>query len=162
MPTGAITVRSASIRSEIANLTKRMMSLEPALKRIGLYLVEVSQQAFDNESDPVTGQPWKPLSPKYKAWKEGRNTRMSARRRRTPGFRPRGTKILVLQGYLKRSIHSLVTGKKRVAVGTNVPYGEYHQYGTGKMPRRRFLGWNKQDEEEIRGIVARYVWGGER
>ncbi|HOX20993.1 MAG TPA: phage virion morphogenesis protein [Gemmatimonadales bacterium] len=145
---------------EIGSWISRCADMTPALKRIGLYGVEVSKQAFDAESDPETYAAWKPLSPKYKAWKESYNRRKADRRRR--GLRGVvGTKILVFHGDLKRSIHHLITGKRSVAIGTGVPYGKYHQYGRG-VPERRFLGLHPDDQTEIRDIVSRWIVEGKR
>jgi len=145
---------------EISGLITRTRDMTPTLKRIGLYGVEVSKQAFDAESDPETHSGWKPLSPKYKRWKESYNRRKANRSR--GGLRGViGTKILVFHGDLKRSIHHLITGKRGVAIGTGVPYGNYHQLGRG-VPRRRFLGLHRDDQEEIRDIVARWLSEGKR
>ena len=75
-----------------------------------------------------SGESWMALSPRYAAWKAAHY----------PG---RG--ILVRSGALKASLLSpsadgavFEPGPTSLTVGTNVPYGIYHQKGTWKMPQR--------------------------
>ena len=52
---------------------------------------------------------------------------------------------LVKSGRLKRSVTTLTNDSlvritdKRIDFGTKVPYGQYHQWGTKHLPRRRFF-----------------------
>ena len=52
---------------------------------------------------------------------------------------------LVKSGRLKRSVTTRTNDSlvritdKRIDFGTKVPYGQYHQWGTKRLPRRRFF-----------------------
>jgi phage gpG-like protein len=80
------------------------------------------------------GGNWAWLSPKYAAWKH----------KHYPG-----QPLLVREGTLRESVRWGGTGvgsggifeaySTFAIVGTTVPYGNYHQYGTSRMPARPFL-----------------------
>ena len=139
-----IRVDVSEVRDYFATLGARIRKKEPLLKRIGTFAVEVSKQAFREGRDPNTGDRWEPLSPAYAKWK-ARN-----RYSKTP---------LTLKGALRRSIHYGVLGKKSVAWGTDRKYGRFHQYGTKRLPQRRFLGLSRDDVYQIDQIITRWVRG---
>ena len=64
---------------------------------------------------------------------------------------------------MKKSIHSIITGKRSVAIGTNVASGAVHQFGSGggvggaEIPARPFLGIDSRGEREVVDIVTRYI-----
>lgn len=80
------------------------------------------------------GGAWAPLSPKYRVWKQ----------RHYPG-----QPILVREGRLRESVRWGGTGlgaggifqaeRQFVVAGTAIPYGQFHQTGTSRMPARPFL-----------------------
>lgn len=45
-------------------------------------------------------------------------------------------------------------GKQAIELGTSVPYGVYHQYGTNKMPMRKFLFIGPESQFNSKGRVA--------
>jgi phage gpG-like protein len=58
---------------------------------------------------------------------------------------------------LRRSI------SKRIETGmpvlrTRVSYAGFHQFGTRKMPQRKFMVIRREDREQIRRIIERH-WG---
>lgn len=58
-------------------------------------------------------------------------------------------KTLNKTGTLQRSIHRTDAENGSVMVGTNAPYGEYHQFGTKKLPPRPFIAIDKKTEERV-------------
>ena len=125
------------------------------LRTIGQYVTEISKQAFDNQSDPATGQAWPSLNPIYAAYKR--------KQRRSP-------QALIWGGHLKRGIGYSVT-IPRVTIGPSVHYGVHHQFGTGGMslgrsggsrqslPARPFLGLSPTHEKEIEKMISNFITG---
>jgi phage gpG-like protein len=121
--------------------------INEALDIAGEMVLDSSQQAFRDSQDPVTGAPW----PRLKAG--------TIRRRRKRG---RGAQILMDTGLLRRSLGRggpqsvwRRTGSERLEVGTVVRYGVYHQSNKPRkvIPRRRFLGVNRQVGEAVLSVV---------
>ena len=150
-----VTVNAAKAISYLKGMVRRMQVPEPALKRVGQYVVGLSQQAFKDSRDPTTHGAWKPLSDVTKSLRRGSTEQ-----------------ILVDVGTLRKSIHKLITGKNKVAVGTNKVYGAMHQYGgttsprsmipNKKIPARPYLGIDKAGYSEIHNIVKRYMVEGKK
>jgi phage gpG-like protein len=62
-------------------------------------------------------------------------------------FNGRGGGTLFDTGTLYHSIQLYSVSPYERSIGTNVPYGRFHNEGTAILPKREFLGWAKQDEE---------------
>ena len=143
---------------EVGRMLQRMRVPEPALKRVGQYVVGLSQQAFKDQSDPTTHSAWTPL----------RDVTLELRRNEDNN----SVKILRDGGYLLKSIHHIITGKRSVAVGSDKVYSRIQHLGGTTSPRsmipgkripaRPFLGFDKQGGIEISTIVKRYVVEGRR
>jgi len=143
---------------ELSRMTQRMRVPGPALKRVGTYVVGLSQQAFKDQADPTT----------HKGWAELRDVTLERRRNRDNS----SVKILRDNGHLFKSIHHIITGKRTVAVGSDKVYSRMHQLGGTTSPRsmipgkripaRPFLGFDKQGGMEITAIVKRYIVKGKR
>ena len=93
----------------------------------------------------VNSGKWYPLSPDT----------ILARRREG-----RGHKILIDTGILMNSITYKVEGNT-LLVGTNVPYGAYHQHGTKNMIARPFLTFLQEIVREFQGTFQRLIEGKE-
>lgn len=114
------------------------------LDEAGAVLLNRVRKRFLNEVDP-DGNPWKPSR--------------AGIRRRSKG----GTGTLFDTGRLYRSIQLAPTQTKPLAQGemaestifTDVEYGAAHQYGTKRLPKRRFLGINQDDMEIYGKVLAR-------
>lgn len=110
--------------------------------------LERSAQAYDREADPVTGRPWAALKPSTRVRKAKRCTTL---------------RKLVCSGRLRGSMKqggagNIVQVTRRYArVGTSVPYGIFHQHGTRKMRRRRFLGVSRVAIREMRSEAERML-----
>ncbi len=87
------------------------------------------------------GTAWPALNPAYK------------KRKKTDGG------ILQLEGDLRKSIVSLVTGGLSVEIGTNLVYAATHQFGDPRrnIPQREFLGLSPENEEAISGLIEAWI-----
>jgi len=96
------------------------------------FLIEqdVKNYIFKNEEDS-SGEKWKRLKNERPRNRRGKRKTKNKKKRKS-------SKILQNTGRLKRSTSSDFDSRE-VTVGTNVPYAEYHQFGTGNIPKREFL-----------------------
>jgi phage gpG-like protein len=101
---------------------------QEAFQRLKPYALASIHRNFDRARDPKTGQPWAPL--KY-----------------------RTGMILVKTGRMRASIR--IVGRERsITAEAPVPYAGFHQHGTRTIPRRRFLGFARDDLRMMIGILA--------
>jgi phage virion morphogenesis protein len=144
---------------------RAVASLRPVFADIGEYLLRAVDARFSSETGP-DGQPWAPLSERYKR-------------------RKRGAKILTENSLLRRINYS--ASEDDLVVGTNRIYGAIHQLGMPptlqnvrghttrkgvnvpahtrlmRMPARPYLGINPKDETELAEIVNEHLtlaWSG--
>ena len=110
-------------------MVARVKSLKPAMEAGALDIKKLVDDAFYKSIDPNTGVAWKPLQEST-----------TDRRRQGPGpaSRKRIHKPLVDTGRLRGSIATKAFDKS-ITYGTNVEYAGPHQFGTKKIPQRRFL-----------------------
>lgn len=79
-----------------------------------------------------------------------------------------GRPILVDTGRLRESLRTPshedhireVTGE-HVTIGSSVEYGQYHQTGTGNLPRRQIIELRDEDVDRWTRIVEAYLHGGD-
>lgn len=113
--------------------------LTPLMKAIGSLLEGSTRQRFADKQSP-SGVQWAVLLPQTIKAKNGR------------------ANILVDSGDLVRSITFHAAGDS-VVVGTDRPYGKYHQTGTQHMVARPFLGLSDDDKREITDLIHDYLAG---
>ena len=158
----------AAVRQRLHDLQAAAGDMTPALKNIGEYQLQSTEQNFRSETGP-DGQPWQEVSPKRRA-------------------RKKHPKVLTESSHLRDSVNYRAK-RKSVTIGTNAPYAAAHQFGFagqvqvpqhnrlisqafGKplafpvwgtvgafsfeqhIPERRFLGIGPADLEEIHSIVG--------
>ena len=70
---------------------------------------------------------------------------------------PTGRRKLVKTGRLRQSIRVLGKTKTTRKVGTDVPYGVYHNEGTKYIPQRKFMGKSKRLDSQNEKIIDRFV-----
>ena len=100
---------------------------------------------YDNNAGP-DGRFWKRLAPSTIEQKQ-----------RLGGFSPAGLPKLVRTGRLRASFVTrarAVRGGSEGAVGTDVPYAVFHQFGTSRMPKREPLGVAQEDVKIVRRIMC--------
>jgi len=88
-------------------------------------------ETFDKEA--FDGKKWKPLK------------------------NPTGRRKLVKTGRLRQSIRVLSKTKASRRIGTDVPYGVYHNDGTKYIPQRKFMGKSKRLDSQNEKIIDRFV-----
>jgi phage virion morphogenesis protein len=154
-----ITVDRAQLGAAEAGLNRlawRLADMTPVMDAIGQYIVASTMERFEKGEGP-DGFPWRP----------------SQRARETGG------QTLIDTGRLRSSL-SADAYADRVDVGTNLIYAAIHQAGGTirpvnaehlvfrignrtifadqvDMPARPYLGINKDDQDEIAGIVEAYI-----
>ena len=132
-----------NLPKNLKRAVRRSMNLERPLKLIGLQMLKSTDKTFKEEGRPK----WSDLADSTKA-----------QRRRGP----RATrKIAILQdtGKLKGSITYEVRRPSAVRWGPSrvAPYGIFHQLGTRRMKKRKFLGMYPEDQLRIRQIIKKEV-----
>ena len=136
----SIDANTPEILEALQALLRRIGNLEPAFEDIGAYLERSHDDRWQEQVSP-DGTPWAPLSEKYQE-KKPKNK----------------DKILVLEGYLRGSLH-YETSPKELALGTNLIYGATHQFGREEdnIPARPFLGVSAEDRIEILAILSGFL-----
>jgi len=166
-----VAIDDREIQAALKRLVKATGDLTPAMKNIGEYMVQATEQRFDSETGP-DGQKWPEVSA------------ATRERKKHP-------KVLTESHRLRGSIHP-EAGKDSVEVGTNVPYAAIHQFGfygqvnipahtrliktafgqplkhpvwariepytlQQNVPARPFLGISEADKEEILTIIEDHI-----
>jgi phage virion morphogenesis protein len=142
-----------NLRRRMNAIKKRSRSPEPAWRKVGSYLSSEVRKQFVSEG-AYFGEPWKPLTPKYKTWKLAHG-----------GI----NKILRFNGDMMRSFTSRPMDIERY-MGHEAEYGSsdrlavFHHGGThrhGKQvnPARPILVLTPDMSVHIRQIIANYLMG---
>ena len=113
--------------------------LRVPLKRAGILMVGSIDKNFRAEGRP---DKWTPLSD------------MTLAMRRKHG---KGAKILQDTGRGKGSMAYKVISNKQVEIGTDVQYMATHQTGKGRIPQRKFLLFQDEDNKNIVKIFTEYL-----
>ncbi len=118
----------------------------PITSGIAAVLASESEDAFASQSDPATGKPWTPLTPRYQAKLEesGRNGLMLQR----------------TQGGLALSLSTMYDATT-AAIGSNKVYAALHQWGgqptmpaaPAAVPARPYMGLSQQGIADIVDII---------
>ena len=69
----------------------------------------------------------------------------------------RGGGILFSTGRLFHSLQLYADSSLSRAIGTDVPYGKFHQYGSIRLPKRQFLGFSDGDVETMEAVAIRRI-----
>lgn len=122
----------------------RLLNLDPALYAIAGEVDDRIQTAFAIDSDPVTGTPWPELKP------------ATLRAKQKAGY---GSDALENRRILRGAAIATVEGRA-ILVNNQPDYAKYHQFGTSKIPQRRFVGVSPQDIQQFEDILTRYISAG--
>lgn len=69
-----------------------------------------------------------------------------------------GRGILTKTGALRRSIRQISNSRKEALIGTKgIPYASRHNFGTGGMPERKFIGESATATKRASGILKKYL-----
>ena len=135
-----------ALSEHLTDLQQRLNGdLTPLMQAIGSVLEGSTRGRFADKQSP-NGVAWAVLMPSTIKAKNGRSN------------------ILVDSGDLIRSI-TFHASSDSVAIGTDRPYGKYHQTGTKKangetkMVSRPWLGLSQQDQFDINDLILDYLAG---
>lgn len=70
------------------------------------------------------------------------------------GRKVTGGQTLFASGRLFHSLAVFRRQKGERGLGTNVPYGVFHQRGTSRLPQREFLGFSKDDLRTVEDLIV--------
>lgn len=115
---------------------------EATLHVIGRDEVQATRERIITSKTAPDGQRWRPWS------------QATLRARQADGTAGRG--LLYRTGQLANSIQYRVS-PKTVTVYSNLPYAQYLQQGTMRMPARPFIGWSIDRIRQIRDTVNRAI-----
>ena len=128
----------------LAELRRRMNSLQPVMDAVGQIIKAGAQQRFVDQQGP-DGTPWEQL-------------KQATIDRRRSGSGTGSIQILRDTGRLMNSIDYKATDKT-VSVFSNVIYSGVHQFGWPKknIPARPFFGYNPEDQQAIVEVLRGYL-----
>lgn len=112
-------------------------------RRVAKEVVNHSKKAFKDQGfTDETLSPWRKRTTKNKA------DRATGKNRA----------ILIDSGNLRRSIRAGVVNWDKVTVGAyGIDYATYHNQGTARLPRRRFLGPSKVLTRKIQQVIRNEI-----
>ncbi len=150
-------VEDTDVMAALGRLMKAAQDMTPAMRDIAGILAFASEQAFEHQVDPTTGDPWPDLSD------------LTKQRRAENGHWP--GQILQVTGALARDIQTdygadfAVAGTNKVYAPTQYRGASKGQYGRtktggpipwGDIPARPFLGAGDEDKDEILDVLRRH------
>lgn len=171
-----VTIDDRDLMRKLGQLEKKASGLAPVLKNIGEYKVEATQGLFDKEQDPQ-GVKWAALSERYKKKKKGSKILTESSRLRDSII------YAVRNGNLKIGTPMAYAAAHQFGLDKTVVISAHHRKGKANIPKsmnfpswaqvraksigahtrnpnipaRPYLGWNADDQKEIRGIVADFL-----
>jgi phage virion morphogenesis protein len=150
---------SESAVKRLSLLAAKAKNLRPAQRAIGEYMLLQSRTRFDLSQAP-SGAAWKPLAEATIRAKERSKNRKQRRGAKKLYKRTRANPSDILKDTftLRDTITYQIEGAE-LAIGSSLKYAKYHQLGTGRAPKREFLGVNQADRQEIKRIVADHLAG---
>lgn len=74
-------------------------------------------------------------------------------RRKPNASRNDGRRLLVDTGRMRQSVRVLGSSQNSRTIGSDVPYAAYHNTGTSKLPKRKFIGNNKKLERTNKMLI---------
>ena len=161
-----IDIHDRPVRNALQRLITAGTDLSPATSEIATYLMSITEQAFDKETDPATGKPWAPLS------------KVTLRRRSMSGHvSASGARKLQVSRNLLQSILADYDQTSAV-VSTDLDYATTQhdgarqgQFGRGNyqtkrgsfpipwgdIPARPFFGLSNRHQDEVRDIITDHI-----
>lgn len=144
-----IEVESTKAIKGLKDIKEKVDDMTPIMKQIAGFLADVTEDAFQGEYDPSTGEGWAGLLP------------VTIKKRSREGTWPGS--ILQESGQLASSI---VTdyGSDFAEIGTNKVYAAAHQFGiedfsdrSGELEARPFIGLSEHDVDEIEQLISDFI-----
>lgn len=145
-----VTVKDFGVGGFLRQIKLRLnpQGAAPLARKIAQIETKSTQESFNRQADPETGQPWKPR-------KSVRKTKRGLSRGRVVRRRVKSRKTLVKTAALKRSSRGIGrVAKGRIYVdAVSISYGQFHQEGTRHIPQRRFHGFTPQAENDVERAI---------
>jgi len=154
----SVELQSAEVTRYLSRLQARLGDLTPLMRDIAGVLEDTAQQAFADESDPVTGEPWTPLG--HNAASEAYVHRPVDKGGRGGDYHP----VLQREGDMAKpttdhgSDYALVGWNDPQAARQNFGDEDYEETKKG-IPPRPFAGLSEDGEQEIYDLGERYMLG---
>lgn len=124
------------VSDKLGALAQGLSDLSPVMQAIAAVVESSTRERFATKQAP-DGVTWQALAPETVRQKNGRGG------------------ILVDRGDLMRSITAHATAVS-AEVGTDRPYGKYHQMGWS-VPQREFLGLSEDDVLDIQDLLNDFM-----
>ena len=146
-----VDVKADDVLDLLDKIDDRIHDMRPVFRWTKGYLETANSANFAANGLP-TGQPWRPLSAEYGAWKAAHFP---------------GSGMLRQSGRLFRSLISLsdsaanIISEDSATFGTSVEYAKFHQYGTTKMPKRKIVFTPLEFPRELGISMVKYIVLGE-
>lgn len=164
-----IQVDDKQVLDMLAELSRRMTNLQPAMKEIGEDIVESTKRRFDSSTSP-DGTPWAANSSvtvaRYLGMFAGSHKKDGTLSKRGAA-RSAGKKPLIGETKtLQSTINYQLNGTSAVHIGSPKVYAAMHQFGGtkaqfphlwGNIPARPFLGLSAPDKANILDILGTYL-----
>lgn len=130
---------------ELDSLIRKSSNLSNPFQLFQKHWFESIDQVFQDGGDPVE---WPALSPAYEGWK---NVAYPGQ----PIMRASDRLYESLTNQTSETIWQV--GPKHIEFGSRVPYFEYHQTGTSKMPARPMLVLTEAAAAKLVQLVNNYI-----
>lgn len=146
-------VFSSDFDKFVADAVKQVGDLRPAFIQIAREFYKANKAIFalkgpgqyEDFTGPTIAQTWKNPGRPDKRVRDGNLTAYQYAKQKATGL-PKGYPLLKFSGALEGSLTNEsdpktvnIVSKESLTIGTTVPYGKFHQYGTRKMPMRPIL-----------------------
>jgi phage virion morphogenesis protein len=132
------------VRQSLGRARAAAGDLRPLMDQISAALAEQTEDAFERERDPETGEAWARLAPS------------TIEQREEQGYWP--GLILQRTGDMADSIVA-DAGADFASLAIDQPYAFWHQVGTERMPARPILGVSDALADQILGLVEDHIAG---
>lgn len=100
---------------------------------------DYNRQMWRQQLDPVTSKPWAPRKPPTGSWP-----------------------ILRKTGKMQDTAKFRTTAEPMIFLARVTDYGPFHQYGTSKMPQRRWLGIGDRVINPMEKAIAPHIFKGKK
>lgn len=138
-----MTIKVTGDTNPVKKLVDQWANRQQFLEEVGQMLLESTRERIITSKTDPEGRAWKPWA------------RSTALARSKDGSAARG--LLYKSGNLLDSLEVRIVGDMKVSVATQVPYAQFLQNGTNRMPARPFLGASKQDEQNIKAAWNKWL-----
>ena len=123
-----VSIDTEELKRNLDKFSKKLDDLSPFWQSFVPVVQNLFNEVFINEGAVPGSGRWQPLSPKYQEWKS----------RNYPGK----TILRLTDRLYNETVNSpvVIIGPNEMTYGTNVPYAQYLEEGTSKMPPRPLFG----------------------